>query len=215
VERQRTGVAGLPNPAGAPGIFDLTDVNAKSAAIGTTNISFTTVSGHKNEAIVIHKNAILATPSQMQHWDDHRQTHTGIMGSRRTVCYHDECHKDLYGNCSLHDEDDPQNLFGVQWIILIQNDIEIHRSAKQYWVVNTDTGVGRAQLGEDSEHCEVSVRCQWGCLFIIRSSYVSMGYHCKEGPDNLDSGSVSEWINLLTVLNVGKLLCSRWILNWQ
>ena len=52
---------------GAPGMFDLTEVNAKSEAIGITNNSFTTDSGHRNEAIVIHKNAMLAIPGQMQH----------------------------------------------------------------------------------------------------------------------------------------------------
>ncbi len=58
--------AGSPNPTGAPGIFDLTEVNAKSAEIGITNNSFTTDSDHKSEAIVIHKNAIQAIPGQMQ-----------------------------------------------------------------------------------------------------------------------------------------------------
>lgn len=50
--------------------------------------------------------------------------------------------------------------------------------------------------------CEESVRCGRG-LYIIRSSYMSLGYHCKEGPDNL---VLVLWpINLVTVLNVAKL----------
>jgi hypothetical protein len=88
-----------PNPAGAPGIFALTEVNANSAAIGITNNSFTTVSSHNIEAMVIHKNAILVIPGKMANFaQDKKQSSPGHnLNRRRTVCNYDEHHK--YSHC--------------------------------------------------------------------------------------------------------------------
>jgi hypothetical protein len=54
----------LPNPAGAPGKFALTAVNAKSAPMGKTNISATMFSSHMKAAIVIHRKATVTSPAE-------------------------------------------------------------------------------------------------------------------------------------------------------
>ena len=67
---------------------------------------------------------------------------------------------------------------------------------------------------------EASVSCS-GRLNIILSSYLSQGYHCKDGPFNLVLFAAKSPITSATVLNVGTELFlifqshEAFVLNWK